>query len=156
SEKADPADDELAKLAHVEVQRWKWEGPELPRFKLPATATVFLVADPLASPIDQVEALRPWLIAQGRELARIFCCVDCQLAVDAAEDAGELATLRDEPGPERLDLDDGARQRIGHQENRRRRRQFEARQFRAFPLPALHLDMGELGQLVVGGIRLLA
>ena len=36
--------------------------------------------DPLASPIDQVEALQPWLLAQGRELARIFCCVDCQLA----------------------------------------------------------------------------
>jgi hypothetical protein len=80
SEKPDPADDQLAQLAHVEVQRWKWEGPELPRFKLPATATVFLVADPLASPIDQVEALQPWLAAQGRELARVFCCVDCQLA----------------------------------------------------------------------------
>jgi hypothetical protein len=80
SEKPDPADDQLAQLAHVEVQRWKWEAPELPRFKLPATATVFLVADPLASPIDQVEALQPWLAAQGRELARVFCCVDCQLA----------------------------------------------------------------------------
>lgn len=80
SEQPDPADALIAKLAHVEVQRWKWEGPDLPRFKLPATATVFLVADPLASPIDQVEALKPWLQAQGRELARIFCCVDCQLA----------------------------------------------------------------------------
>lgn len=80
SEQPDPADALIAKLAHVEVQRWKWEGPDLPRFKLPATAAVFLVADPLASPIDQVEALKPWLQAQGRELARIFCCVDCQLA----------------------------------------------------------------------------
>jgi hypothetical protein len=80
SERPDPADDLLAKLPHVEVQRWKWEGPDLPRFKLPAMAAVFLVADPLASPIDQIEALKPWLIAQGRELARIFCCVDCQLA----------------------------------------------------------------------------
>ncbi len=79
SEKADPADAELARLAHVEVQRWQWAGPDLPRFKLPSTATVFLLADPLASPVDQVEALKPWLVAQGRELARIFCCVDCQL-----------------------------------------------------------------------------
>jgi hypothetical protein len=80
SEQPDPTDDLLGKLAHVEVQRWKWEGPDLPRFKLPATATIFLVADPLASPVDQIEALKPWLQAQGRELARIFCCVDCQLA----------------------------------------------------------------------------
>lgn len=80
SERPDPADDAIAKLKHVEVQRWKWQGPDLPRFKLPATAAVFFLADPLASPVDQVEALKPWLVAQGRELARVFCCVDCQLA----------------------------------------------------------------------------
>ncbi len=80
SEQPDASDEAIAKLKNVEVQRWKWEGPEFPRFKLPATATVFFLADPLASPIDQVEALKPWMVAQGRELARVFCCVDCQLA----------------------------------------------------------------------------
>lgn len=75
-----PADERLAKLAHVEVRRWQWTPPELPRQKLPSDATVFFVADSRESPIDQLEALKPWLIAQGAELARIFCFVDCQLA----------------------------------------------------------------------------
>jgi hypothetical protein len=79
-EAADPQDDRLAALASAEVRRWAWTGPELPRMKLPAGATVFLVADPLASPIDQLEALKPWLAAHGAQLARIFCVVDCALA----------------------------------------------------------------------------
>jgi len=80
SEAADVQDDKLAALANVEVRRWKWEAPEIPIMELPAEATVFMLADPLASPIDQLEALKPWLESQGRELARIFCVVDCQLA----------------------------------------------------------------------------
>lgn len=80
SEAADVQDDKLAALANVEVRRWKWEAPEIPIMELPAEATVFMLADPLAVPIDQLEALKPWLESQGRELARIFCVVDCQLA----------------------------------------------------------------------------
>jgi len=80
SEAADPSDERLDKLANVEIRRWQWTPPELPAQKLPADATVFLVADARASVIDQLEALKPWLVAQGRELARIFCFVDCQLA----------------------------------------------------------------------------
>ena len=79
-ESPSPVDDKLAKLAHVEVRHWTWTAPEFPRMKLPADATVFLVADSRADMIDQLEALKPWLVAHGRELARIFCCVDCQLA----------------------------------------------------------------------------
>ncbi|MEJ1974106.1 MAG: hypothetical protein WDM96_17115 [Lacunisphaera sp.] len=75
-----PADDRLAKLAHVEVRRWAWTAPEFPPMKLPADATVFLIAEARSDVIDQLEALKPWLQLQGRELARIFCCVDCQLA----------------------------------------------------------------------------
>lgn len=75
-----PADDRLAKLANVEVRRWQWTAPEFPRMKLPADATVFFLADPWTDLVDQLEALKPWLQAQGRELGRIFCCVDCQLA----------------------------------------------------------------------------
>lgn len=75
-----PADDRLAKLANVEVQRWQWTAAGFPRLKLPADATVFFLADPQTDLVDQLEALKPWLQAQGRELARIFCCVDCQLA----------------------------------------------------------------------------
>ena len=80
SEAPAPVDDRLAKLPHVEVTRWAWTAPEFPRLKLPADATVFLLADPWADAIDQLEALKPWLQLQGLELARIFCCVDCQLA----------------------------------------------------------------------------
>jgi hypothetical protein len=80
NEAPDPQDGKLAALANAEVRRWTWTAPEISVIELPAAATVFLVADPLASPIDQLEALKPWLVAQGRELARIFCVVDCQLA----------------------------------------------------------------------------
>lgn len=75
-----PQDAKLAALANAEVRRWTWTPPELPVLELPAAATVFFVADPRADPMDQLEALKPWLLAQGRELARIFCVVDCQLA----------------------------------------------------------------------------
>ncbi len=80
SEAADPQDEKLAALANVEVRRWKWTAPEIPPAKLPHDATVFLFADSLASPIDQLEALKPWLERQGRELARIFTVLDCGLA----------------------------------------------------------------------------
>lgn len=80
TEAADPADAPLAALANAEVRRWTWTAPDFPRLKLPDGATVFLVADSLASPIDQLEALKPWLQAQDAELARIFTVVDCGLA----------------------------------------------------------------------------
>jgi len=80
SEAPDAQEERLAGLANVEVLRWRWAAPEIPALRLPAGATVFLFADPLASPIDQLEALKPWLERQGLELARIFTVVDCALA----------------------------------------------------------------------------
>lgn len=80
SETPAPADERLAKLEQVEVRRWEWTAPEFPVQELPADATVFFLADPWVDVIDQLEALKPWLVAQGRELARILCFVDCQLA----------------------------------------------------------------------------
>jgi hypothetical protein len=79
-ESPSPADDRLAKLAHVDVRRWEWTGAAFPEQELPAGATVFLLSDPGADVIDQLEALKPWLQAQGLALARILCCVDCRLA----------------------------------------------------------------------------
>lgn len=79
-EEANPADARLAKLANAEVRRWAWQENAFPPMKLPAGATVFLVADSAVSIIDQLEALKPWLQAQSLELARIFFCIDCQLA----------------------------------------------------------------------------
>ena len=79
-ERDDPADAKLALLKHVEVRRWAWTPAGFPEVKLPAKSTVFLLGDSQASPIDQLEALKPWLERHGAELARIFCFVDCQLA----------------------------------------------------------------------------
>jgi hypothetical protein len=80
TEAADPADARLAALINAEVRRWQWTEPALPPVKLPANATIFFLADSQASPIDQIEALKPWLEEHGAELARIFCVVDCSLA----------------------------------------------------------------------------
>lgn len=79
-EAVDPADDRLAALKNVEVRRWQWDGDTLPELELPADASIFFVADAFTSPIDQIEALKPWLAQQGLGLARIFTVVDCQLA----------------------------------------------------------------------------
>ena len=79
-EPAVPADAKLALLKHTEVRRWEWTPEGIPDLKLPAGATVFLLADSQVSPIDQLEALKPWLDRHGAELARVFCVVDCQLA----------------------------------------------------------------------------
>jgi hypothetical protein len=78
-ETADPAEARLEKLPSAKLQRWQWDG-EFPDIEVPAGATVFLLADVAASPIDQLEALKPWVASRGATLARIFTVVDCQLA----------------------------------------------------------------------------
>ena len=80
SERADPADAKLALLKNTEIRRWHWTPEGFPDVTLPAGAVVFLLGDPQASPIDQLEALKPWLERHSVELTRIFCFVDCQLA----------------------------------------------------------------------------
>ena len=85
-EASDPADARLAARPGTEVRRWRWvppvppADPELPAMKLPAGPSIFFLADSRASPIDQLEALKPWLARQGARLARVFCVVDCRLA----------------------------------------------------------------------------
>ena len=80
NEVPDAAEERLAGLANVELRRWRWSPPEIAAVHVPAGTTVFLFADPLASPVDQLEALKPWLERSGLELARIFTVVDCALA----------------------------------------------------------------------------
>ena len=80
SEAADPTDTKLSALPNTEVRRWQWTEPALPPVELPEGATVFFLADSQASPIDQLEALKPWLEEHGAELARVYCMVDCSLA----------------------------------------------------------------------------
>jgi len=60
----------------VEVMGEAW--PDWPEG---AVAQVFVVADGRRNPVDQVEALKPWIEAHGATLGRILCVVSCQLAV---------------------------------------------------------------------------
>lgn len=77
---AEPPSPHDARLPGVE--RWRWEpdtGSVLATRPEGATH-VFLVADGRRNPLDQIEAFKLWVAAQGGELARVLCVVDCQLA----------------------------------------------------------------------------
>jgi hypothetical protein len=59
---------------------WTWENGAIDG-TLPAGATrVFFVTHGRHNPVDQVEAFKAWVMAQGGELARVLCMVNCQLA----------------------------------------------------------------------------
>ncbi len=74
-EAADPADARLPGLA-----RWTWHGEYLAG-ELPKEAgAVFFITSGRTNPVDQVEAFRAWLEAQGGELARVITVVSCALA----------------------------------------------------------------------------
>lgn len=74
-EAADPADAKLPNL-----QRWSWADETIATPDLGTATHVFLVTDGRASPVDQVEAFKPWLEARGAELGRVVLVVNCQLA----------------------------------------------------------------------------
>jgi len=40
---------------------------------------VFFIADGRRNPLDQAEVFKPWVEAQGGEIARVLCIVDCAL-----------------------------------------------------------------------------
>ena len=62
------------------LQRWHWTG-EFIEATMPAEAThVFFISDGRSNPVDQIEVFKAWLEAQGGEIARVVCVVDCQLA----------------------------------------------------------------------------
>jgi hypothetical protein len=76
AEGAQPADATLPRVAH-----WEWQEGGGIAGSMPAEAThVFFVVDGRRNPVDQVEAFRGWAEAQGGEVARVVCVVDCQLA----------------------------------------------------------------------------
>ncbi|HVU34268.1 MAG TPA: hypothetical protein VHE61_12595 [Opitutaceae bacterium] len=75
---SDAAVEADAKLPNV--SRWEWQDNTIVA-ELPAGAThVFLVTAGRVSPVDQAEAFKSWVEAQGGVLARALCVVDCQLA----------------------------------------------------------------------------
>jgi hypothetical protein len=74
----EPASDNDPKLPAL--TRWAWRD-EMIAGTLPREAThVFFFSDGHANPVDQIEVFRAWVEAQGGELARIFCIINCQLA----------------------------------------------------------------------------
>lgn len=71
------------KLGASSVARMRWD-PELRALFADAPPTgvshVFILLDGLLDPVDQLEALKPWLAAHELLIARIFTVVHCQLA----------------------------------------------------------------------------
>lgn len=60
--------------------RWSWQNEAISA-ELPPDAThVFFIVEGRRSPIDQIEVFKAWIAVQGRELARVLCVVNCQLA----------------------------------------------------------------------------
>jgi hypothetical protein len=64
------------------VARWRWNTAEdnpivatLP----PDANRIFFVSDGRQNPVDQVEHFKTWLEAQGAELGRVLCVVNCHL-----------------------------------------------------------------------------
>jgi hypothetical protein len=75
SEAPGESDRKLPRLAH-----WTW-ADGLIEGQLPADAShVFFMADGRTNPIEQIEVFKAWVEAQGGEVARVLCVVNCQLA----------------------------------------------------------------------------
>lgn len=62
------------------VHRWRWTDGVI-EAPFPAGATqVFFVTDGRVNPVDQIEALKPWMEANGAEIGRVICVVNCAFA----------------------------------------------------------------------------
>lgn len=72
------ADEFEAKLPRL--SRWAWQDEMIVGTLPPDASHVFFFADGQANPVDQVEVFKAWIEAQGGELARVICVVNCQLA----------------------------------------------------------------------------
>lgn len=74
NEATSPIDDRFPSLGH-----WEWTGSSI-EAALPDGATqVFIVSDGRGNPVDQLEALKPWVDQHGCELGRVITVVSCKL-----------------------------------------------------------------------------
>lgn len=77
-EAAAEAEGRLAELATI--SRWRWGAPGIMGAEVPPGLThLFFVTAGLSDPIEQIEAFKNWLAAQGLKLARVLSVVDCHL-----------------------------------------------------------------------------
>jgi hypothetical protein len=74
-ETADPSDARLG-----EIQRWSWTDGAVTGAVPPGATHVFFVTDGRGNPVDQIEALKPWIEGNGAELGRILTVVHCSFA----------------------------------------------------------------------------
>ena len=59
---------------------WRWNQAGEIEATWPAGAKIgFFLMDGRSNPVDQFEALKPWMAAQGLELARVICVIHCSL-----------------------------------------------------------------------------
>jgi hypothetical protein len=71
-------DDFEARLPRI--TRWAWREDRIEGV-LPGDVTrIFFIADGRQNPVEQIESLKVWLDAQGGQVARTICLVNCQLA----------------------------------------------------------------------------
>ncbi|GAB1488949.1 hypothetical protein MASR2M8_13970 [Opitutaceae bacterium] len=75
AEAADGADARLGT-----VVRWTWADKRIEAERPDGATHIFFLTDGRANPVDQVEALKPWLAEVGAELARVISVVNCRLA----------------------------------------------------------------------------
>lgn len=62
------------------IARWAWTD-EMIVGELPADVShIFFVTEGRANPVEQIEVFKTWVDAQGGEVARVLCVVNCQLA----------------------------------------------------------------------------
>jgi hypothetical protein len=77
---AEAPDDEAEKKLGT-VEEWHWTDEGAIEGGLPGDAThVFFVTDGRQNPVEQIEVFKAWIEAQGGELGRVLCVVNCQLA----------------------------------------------------------------------------
>ena len=62
------------------VSKWAWEDGTIAGTLPPEATHIFFLSDGTRNPVDQVEVFKPWLAAQGGEIARVICIVNSQLA----------------------------------------------------------------------------
>ena len=73
-ESSDPADEQFPALGS-----WLWTCSTIEADITTDVTHVFLISDGRVDPVDQLEALKPWVVQQDAELARIITVVNCQL-----------------------------------------------------------------------------
>mgnify|MGYP001256172764 CR=1 FL=1 len=78
-----PFDNRIARREHTEVLPWQLDDGDILANSIPEEVdAVFFVTEGMLNPVDQLEALKDWLDAQGLEVTRILTVVNCGYAFE--------------------------------------------------------------------------